>query len=67
VTAREILLAAQIAICAVLVTASLVAVRGLVQSRRAAFGFDIDHTMLAEVDLSMAGYTGIAWRRCRSG
>jgi predicted permease len=58
VTAREILLAAQIAICAVLVTSSLVAVRGLVQSRRAAFGFDIDHTMLAEVDLGMAGYTG---------
>jgi predicted permease len=56
--AREILLAAQIAICAVLVTSSLVAVRGMVLSRRALFGFDLDHTMLAEVDLSMAGYAG---------
>jgi predicted permease len=58
VNAREILLVAQIAICAVLVTSSLVAVRGMMLSRRASFGFDIDHTMLAEVDLGMAGYTG---------
>lgn len=58
VNARDILLVAQIAICAVLVTSSLVAVRGMVLSRRAQFGFDIDHTMLAEVDLGMAGYTG---------
>jgi predicted permease len=58
VSAREILLVLQIAICAVLVTSSLVAVRGMLLSRRAAFGFDIDHTMLAEVDLGMAGYTG---------
>jgi predicted permease len=56
--AREILLAVQIAICAVLVTSSLVAVRGLVESRHAPFGFDIDHTMLAQADLGMAGYTG---------
>jgi predicted permease len=58
VSAREVLLVAQIAICAVLVSSSLVAARGLVMSRRAQFGFDIDHTMLAEVDLGMAGYTG---------
>jgi predicted permease len=58
VSARDILLTTQIAICAVLVTSSLVAVRGLVLSLHAPFGFDIDHTMLAEVDLSMAGYTG---------
>jgi len=55
---RDILLVAQIAICAVLVTSSLVAVRGMIRSRSAALGFDIDHTMLAEVDLGMAGYTG---------
>jgi len=55
---REILLVAQIAICAVLVTSSLVAVRGMVMSRHAVLGFDIDRTMLAEVDLGMAGYTG---------
>jgi len=58
VSAREILLATQIAICAVLVTSSLVAVRGLVLSLHAPFGFDIEHTMLAEVDLGMAGYSG---------
>jgi predicted permease len=58
VNAREILLVAQIAICAVLVTSSLVAVRGLVLSLHAPFGFDIEHTMLAEVDLGLAGYSG---------
>ena len=58
VSAREVLLAAQIAICAVLVTSSLVAVRGLMRSLHAHFGFDIEHTMLARVDLGMAGYSG---------
>jgi len=58
VGARDVLLVVQIAICAVLVTSSLVAVRGMVRSRTAALGFDIDHTMLATVDLGMAGYTG---------
>ena len=56
--AREVLLVLQIAICAVLVTSSFVAVRGLIYSLHAQFGFDIDHTMLAEADLSMAGYRG---------
>jgi predicted permease len=58
VNVRDILLVTQIAICAVLVTSSLVAVRGLALSLHAPFGFDIEHTMLAEVDLSLAGYTG---------
>jgi predicted permease len=58
VSAREVLLVAQIAICAVLVTSSLVSVRGLIYSLHAKFGFDIDNSMLAETDLSMAGYTG---------
>jgi predicted permease len=57
-SAREVLLVAQIAICAVLVTSSLVAVRGLIYSLNAKFGFDIENTMLAETDLSMAGYSG---------
>jgi predicted permease len=56
--AREVLLVVQIAICAVLVTASLVAIRGLVRSLHAHFGFDIDNITLAETDLSMAGYSG---------
>jgi predicted permease len=57
VNVREVLLVLQIAICAVLVTSSLVAVRGLIYSLHAKFGFDIPNTMLAETDLSMAGYT----------
>jgi predicted permease len=57
-TAREVLLAVQIAICAVLVTSSLVAVRGLVLSLNGNFGFEPQHSMLVGVDLSMAGYHG---------
>ncbi|MGA7312617.1 MAG: ABC transporter permease, partial [Silvibacterium sp.] len=37
---RDLLLVAQIAICGVLVTASLVALRGLVQSLHSSFGFE---------------------------
>jgi predicted lysophospholipase L1 biosynthesis ABC-type transport system permease subunit len=58
VNAREVLLVAQIAICAVLVTSSLVAVRGLARSLHTHFGFDLDNIMLAEPDLGMAGYSG---------
>ena len=57
-SAREVLLVVQIAICAVLVTSSLVAVRGLERSLHARFGFAIKNTMLAEADLSTAGYSG---------
>ncbi|MGC2301155.1 MAG: FtsX-like permease family protein, partial [Acidobacteriaceae bacterium] len=57
-SAREVLLMAQIAICAVLVTSSLVAVRGLGRTLHAHFGFDLQNTMLAEPDLTMAGYNG---------
>ena len=53
---RDILLVAQIAICAVLVTSSLVAVRGLVRSLRSNFGFNPRNAMLVETDLRMAGY-----------
>jgi predicted permease len=58
INAREILLVVQIAICGVLVTSSLVAVRGLVRSLHAPFGFEVKNTMLAQTDLSMAGYSG---------
>jgi predicted permease len=58
ISAREVLLVVQIAICAVLVTSSLVAMRGLVRSLHAHFGFDTENTMLAETDLSLAGYSG---------
>jgi len=56
ITGRDILVIAQIAICAVLVTASIVAVRGLVNSMHADFGFESRNAMLVETILDMAGY-----------
>jgi predicted permease len=56
-TLRDVLLVVQIAICAVLVTASLVAVRGLVRSLHGNYGIDPRNTMLASVNLAMAGYS----------
>jgi predicted permease len=58
ITARDVLLVVQIAICAVLVTASMVAVRGLMRSLHSSFGFDPENVVLAESELSMAGYSG---------
>ena len=57
-TVRDLLLAAQIAICAVLVTSSLVAVRGLVRSLHSNFGFLPEGAVLVSTDLDMAGYSG---------
>ena len=54
---RDVLLAGQIAICAVLVTSSLVAVRGLVRSLHSEFGFKTQNTLLVSMDLAMARYT----------
>jgi predicted permease len=58
ITIRDLLLCAQIAICAVLVTSSTVAVRGLARSLASNFGFDPKNALLANTDLSMAGYFG---------
>jgi predicted permease len=55
-TVRDLLLVVQIAICAVLVTSSLVAVRGLVRSLHSNFGFAPQNALLVETALSMAGY-----------
>lgn len=55
---RDILLTLQIAICAVLVTSSLVAIRGLERSVQSNFGFEPRHAMLVETHLNMAGYSG---------
>jgi predicted permease len=57
-TLRDILLVLQITVCAVLVTSSLVAVRGMIRSLHANFGFDPRNTMQVDTDLSMSGYTG---------
>ncbi len=55
---RDILLGLQIAICAVLVTASLVAVRGLARSLESNYGVQPKGVMLVKTDLHMAGYDG---------
>jgi predicted permease len=58
ITLRDLLLVVQIAICGVLVTSSLVAVRGLVLSMHSNFGFEPRNAMLVDTTLSMAGYSG---------
>jgi len=55
---RDILLGLQIAICAVLVTASLVAVRGLARSLESSYGVQPRGVTLVKTDLHMAGYGG---------
>ena len=57
ITVRDLLLSVQIAICAVLVTSSMVALRGLVRSLHSNFGFEPHNTMLASTNLTMAGYS----------
>jgi predicted permease len=58
ITVRDLLLGVQIAICALLVTSSLVAVRGLLRSLHSNFGFEPRNAMLVHTDLSTAGYRG---------
>src|SRR5438132_110744 len=58
ITIRDFALVVQIAICALLVTSSVVAVRGLVRSLHSSFGFDPYNAILADTDLSMGGYRG---------
>lgn len=58
ISLRDILLVVQISICAVLVTSSLVAVRGLLQSMHSNFGFVSEHALIVETNLSMSGYSG---------
>jgi predicted permease len=55
---RDLLLGAQIAICTLLVTASLVAVRGLVRALDAPLGIQPQGAMLADLDLSEARQAG---------
>ena len=54
---RDLLLVTQIAICAVLVTSSFVAVRGLTRSLHSSYGFVPQNVMLVDSDLQTAGYT----------
>ncbi|HTS47393.1 MAG TPA: ABC transporter permease [Bryobacteraceae bacterium] len=57
-TVRDLLLVVQIALCAVLVTSSMVAVRGLLRSLSSNFGFEPTNTMVVNADVKMAGYSG---------
>ncbi len=59
-TLRDLLLALQIALCTLLVTASLVALRGMQHSLHAPMGFQPQGAMLATTDMLMAGYSNDA-------
>jgi predicted permease len=56
IAVRDLLLVVQVAICAVLVTSSMVAVRGLERSLHGNVGFEPRNAMLANTALEMAGY-----------
>jgi len=55
---RDLLLGAQIAICTLLVTASLVAARGMVRALRAPLGIQPAGATVAQVNLGMVGFDG---------
>jgi predicted permease len=57
---RDLLLGAQIAICTLLVTASLVAVRGMVRMLHVPLGFQPRGAMLADIDFSETKQRGDA-------
>src|SRR5579863_9485531 len=56
-TLRDVLLIVQIAICALLVTSSLVAVRGLMRSLGGNYGFSPQGVTLVNSELRMSGYS----------
>ena len=66
IAVRDLLLVVQMAICAVLVTSSMVAVRGLLRSLHGHVGFEPRNAMLANTVLDMAGYRDQRSRLCRS-
>jgi predicted permease len=55
---RDLLLVLQIAVCAVLITSSMVSVRGLTRSLHSKLGIEPRNAMLVETDLNMEGYKG---------
>jgi predicted permease len=54
---RDVLLAAQIALCCVTVTAAFVSLRGLGKALNMDLGFKPQHAVRTQFDLSQAGYT----------
>ena len=71
---RDVLLAAQIALCCVTVTAAFVSMRGMIKSLTMDKGFNPSNAVLTKFDVSEAGYSGDAaehvqrqlLERCRS-
>ncbi len=53
---RDLLLAMQIALCCVTVTAAFVSLRGLAKALTMQLGFEPDNAMIAKFDLELAGY-----------
>jgi predicted permease len=54
---RDVLLLVQVALCALLVTASLVSLRGMQRSLHAPIGFLPEGAVVAQTDMHMAGYS----------
>jgi predicted permease len=54
---RDVLLAAQIALCCVTVTAAFVSLRGMTRATTMDLGFNPRNAVLTELQLSQAGYT----------
>jgi len=57
---RDVLLAAQIALCCVTITAAFVSLRGLRRTLTMDLGFNPKNAVLTTFDLSLAGYSGEA-------
>jgi len=57
---RDVLLAAQIALCCVTVTAAFVSLRGLGKALTMDMGIKPKHALIAKFELSQAGYLGAA-------
>jgi predicted permease len=57
---RDVLLAAQIALCCVTVTAAFVSLRGLGKAMTMNMGFNPKHAVLTKFELSQSGYSKVA-------
>jgi predicted permease len=57
---RDVLLAAQIALCCVTVTAAFVSLRGMQRATTMDLGFNPHNAVMTKFDLSQSGYTGDA-------
>jgi hypothetical protein len=57
---RDVLLAAQVALCCVTVTAAFVSLRGLGKALNMNMGFNPKHAVLTKFELSQAGYSSPA-------